>query len=80
MKNVSFKKFNLMSSGFDKKIFKSVETVFVCAVNSSGAKVMTNNPTSLFEDNLKMNLNIAKNLKFSKVKKLVFFSSSTVPR
>lgn len=78
MKNVSFKKFNLMSSSFDKKIFKNVETVFVCSANSSGAKVMTNNPTSLFEDNLKMNLNIAKNLKFSKVKKLVFFSSSTV--
>ena len=36
MKNVSFKKFNLMSSGFYKKIFKSVETVFF-AVNSSGA-------------------------------------------
>ena len=39
---------------------------------------MTNNPASHFEDNLMMNLNIVKNLQFSRIKKIIFLSSSTV--
>ena len=78
VKNVKFVKFDLMSNNFDKKIFNNVETIFICSANSSGAKIMTNNPSSHFEDNIKMNLNLAKNLRYSKVKKIIFFSSSTV--
>ncbi len=78
MDNVEFVKFDLMSNNFNKKIFNNVETIFICSANSSGAKIMTNNPSSHFEDNIKMNLNLAKNLKYSKVKKIIFFSSSTV--
>jgi len=78
IQNVRFVKFDLMSNRFDIKIFKNVETVFVCSANSSGARVMTNNPASHFEDNLLMNLNLIKNLKFSRIKKIIFFSSSTV--
>jgi len=77
-KNIKYFKFNLMSEKFDKRIFKGVDTAFVCSANSSGAKIMTNNPSTHFEDNIKMNANLAKNLKFSKIKKLIFFSSSTV--
>ncbi len=77
-KNIRYIKFNLMSEKFDKKIFKGIDTVFVCSANSSGAKIMTNNPSTHFEDNVVMNLNLAKNLKFSNIKKIVFFSSSTV--
>ena len=78
IKNVKFINFDLMSNHFDKKIFKNVESIFVCSANSSGAKIITNNPETHFEDNLKMNLNLLKNLKFSKIKKIIFFSSSTV--
>ena len=78
IKNVRFVKFDLMSNKFDTKIFKNVETIFVCSANSSGAKIMTNNPASHFEDNLTMNLNLVKNLQFSSIKKIIFFSSSTV--
>ncbi len=78
IKNVKFVKFDLMSSNFDIKIFKNVDTVFVCSANSSGARVMTNNPASHFEDNLIMNLKLVKNLQFSRIKKIIFFSSSTV--
>jgi len=78
IKNVSFKKFNLMSKNFDKNIFKNVDVIFVCSANSSGAKIMTNNPSSHFEDNIIMNLNLVKNLKYSKIRKIVFFSSSTI--
>tara|TARA_B100000575_G_scaffold284299_1_gene278177 strand:+ start:447 stop:1397 length:951 start_codon:yes stop_codon:yes gene_type:complete len=78
IKNVRFVKFDLMSNHFDIKIFRNVHSVFVCSANSSGAKIMTNNPASHFEDNLRMNLNLVKNLQFSKIKKIIFFSSSTV--
>ena len=61
-----------MSNRFDIEIFKNVETVFVCSANSSGARVMTNNPASHFEDNLIMNLNLVKNLKFSRIKNNIF--------
>ena len=76
--NISFVKFDLMSNIFDKKIFKNVYAVFVCSANSSGAKIMTNDPSSHFEDNIKMNLNLVRNLKYSNIKKIIFFSSSTV--
>ena len=72
IQNVKFVKFDLMSNRFDIKIFKNVDTVFVCSANSSGARVMTNNPASHFEDNLMMNLNIVKNLQFSRIKKIIF--------
>lgn len=78
IKKVRFVKLNLMSNKFDIKILNNVDVVFVCSANSSGAKIMTNNPASHFEDNLKMNLNLVKNLQFSSIKKIVFFSSSTV--
>ena len=78
IRKVKFVKFDLMSNTFDIKIFNNVETVFVCSANSSGAKIMTNNPASHFEDNLIMNLNLVKNLEFSSIKKIIFFSSSTV--
>ena len=78
IKKVKFIKFDLMSKNFNKNIFKNVDVIFVCSANSSGAKIMTNNPSSHFEDNITMNLNLVKNLKYSNIRKIVFFSSSTI--
>ena len=33
---------------------------------------MTNDPSSHFEDNIKMNLNLVRNLKYSNIKKIIF--------
>ena len=76
--NIKFVKFDLMSNTFDKKILKNVHAVFVCSANSSGAKIMTDDPSCHFEDNIRMNLNLVTNLKNSNIKKVIFFSSSTV--
>ena len=76
--NIKFVKFDLMLDVFDKKILKDVHSVFVCSANSSGAKIMTNDPSCHFEDNIRMNLNLVTNLKNSNIKKIIFFSSSTV--
>lgn len=61
-----------------KKILKHSDSVFMLAAISSGAKIMENNPLSLFTPNIRFNLNIVDLCYQLKVNKFIFISSNTV--
>ena len=78
VKNIKYLKGDLRSLSFCKKITNSMDTVFMCAAVSSGAKDIENNPMLHVDDNIKMNLNIIKAAAENKVKKFIFISSNVV--
>ena len=60
------------------KITKNIDTVIMCAANSSGANVIINNPLAHFTPNVLMNTNMLQACYQNNVKKLIFISSNTV--
>ena len=77
VKKVNYRKVDLLKN-IPKKIFYKVDTVFMCAANSSGAKIMTEKPLSHLTPNLIMNALVLEKAQQAKVKKFIFISSSTV--
>lgn len=77
VKNVNYRKIDLLKK-IPQKIFDKVDTVFMCAANSSGAKIMAEKPLSHLTPNLIMNALVLEKAQQAKVKKFIFISSSTV--
>jgi len=77
-KNVRYIRANLEDLKQCKKITKNINLVFMCAANSSGAKIMENNPLDHFNGNIRMNINMLQASFCNKVSKFVFISSNTV--
>ncbi len=77
-KNVKYINVNLEIFSNCKKICKDIDIIYMFASNSSGAKVIHENPLSHFTPNLIMNLNMLKAASESNVEKFVFLSSNTV--
>lgn len=77
VKDVKYKKVNLLKK-IPLKIFDKVDIVYMCAANSSGAKIMAEKPLSHLTPNLIMNTLVLEKAQQAKVKKFVFISSSTV--
>ena len=61
-----------------KRIVKGIDYVFLCAANTSGAKVMTNTPLVHLTPNILINLNMLEASYEAGVKKFLFMSSNTV--
>ena len=79
--NVKYHKIDLSNQSNNsklKKILKNSDSVFMLAAISSGAKIMENNPLSLFTPNIKFNLNVVDLCYQLNVNKFVFISSNTV--
>ena len=77
VKNKKYIKIDLLKK-IPQKIFNKVEMVFMCAANTSGAKVMTEKPLSHLTPNLIMNALVLEKAQQAQVKKFIFISSSTV--
>lgn len=77
VKNTKYIKIDLLKK-IPRKIFNKVEMVFMCAANTSGAKVMTEKPLSHLTPNLIMNALVLEKAQQAQVKKFIFISSSTV--
>ena len=75
VKKVKYLKIDLLKK-IPKKIFENVDTVFMCAANSSGAKVMAEKPLSHLTPNLIMNALILE--KPNKLKSKNLFLSAVV--
>tara|TARA_B100000795_G_C22787796_1_gene435428 strand:+ start:1175 stop:2104 length:930 start_codon:yes stop_codon:yes gene_type:complete len=78
IKNVTYYCGNLKKYSFCKKITRNIDTLYMCAAVSSGARVMEENPMIHVNDNIIMNINILKAASKNKVKKFIFISSNTV--
>lgn len=77
-KNVKYIKANLKNSLTCKKVCKNVDIIYIFAANTSGSKVIMNDPLTHFHDNLLINLNVLKAAYENKIKKIIFISSNTV--
>jgi GDP-L-fucose synthase len=77
-KNVRYIRANLEDFKRCKEITKNIDLVFMCAANSSGAKIMENSPLDHFNGNIRMNINMLQASFCNKVSKFVFISSNTV--
>jgi len=61
-----------------KKVCKNIDYVFMCAANTSGAKVMATNPLAHLTPNVLMNINMLEAAFNANVDKFLFISSNTV--
>ena len=61
-----------------KKACENIDFVFMCAANTSGAKIMATTPLAHLTPNVLMNVNILKAAYESVVEKFLFMSSNTV--
>ena len=77
-KDITYKKVDLTNSNDCFKVTKDIDYVIMCAANSSGAKVIAENPLAHFSPNIIMNTNMLEASYKNEVKKFVFISSSTV--
>ncbi len=78
IKKVNYKKINLENSNHCIKLCKNIDTIIMCAANSSGAAVMAKTPLVHLTPNIRMNLNMLEAAYKSGVKKFIFISSNTV--
>ena len=78
IKNVTYHWGNLKKYSFCEKITRNIDTLYMCAAVSSGARVMEENPMIHVNDNIIMNINILKAASKNKIKKFIFISSNTV--
>ncbi|MCG3204426.1 MAG: GDP-L-fucose synthase [Elusimicrobia bacterium] len=60
------------------EVSKGMDTVFICAAQTFGAKIMNENPTALILPNLRINSGLLEACRLNRVEKVVFISSSTV--
>jgi len=75
---INYQKVDLKNINHCLKITKNIDYVFMCAANSSGAKVIQENPLAHFSPNIIMNTNMLEASHKNNVKKFIFISSSTV--
>ena len=61
-----------------KKICENIDYVFMCAANTSGAKVMATTPLAHLTPNILMNVNILEAAYEANIEKFLFMSSNTV--
>ena len=78
IKDVTYYRGDLRKYNFCEKITKKIDTLYMCAAVSSGARVIEENPMMHVNDNIIMNMNILKAASKNKVKKFIFISSNTV--
>lgn len=78
IKNVHFVQSDLTDISNCKKIVKNIDYVFMCAANTSGAKVMATQPLVHLTPNVIMNMNMLESAYKAKIKKFLFISSNTV--
>lgn len=78
IKKVKYTRVNLENKKDCLKVCKNIDTVIMCAANSSGAAVMQKKPLVHLNPNIIMNLNMLDAAYQSGVKKFVFISSNTV--
>ena len=78
VKGVNYFKADLQKRSCCRKICKNIDTIIMCAADSSGAQDMTNNPLFHLNSNLRMNINILEAAYEMKVKRFIFISSNTV--
>lgn len=57
---------------------RDMQSVFICAAQTFGAKVMKENPAALVGPNLRINAGLLEACRVNRVEKIVFISSSTV--
>ena len=84
--NINFKKIlgvNYVKSDLEnledcREICKNIDTVIMCAANSSGAAMMEKNPLIHLSPNIRMNINMVEAAYEAGVKKFIFISSNTV--
>ena len=69
---------DLTNSAETKKICQNIDYVFMCAANTSGAKVILNTPLVHLTPNILMNMNMLESAYENRVKKFLFLSSNTV--
>jgi len=77
-KDVSYVHCDLRESEDCKKVCKGIDYVFMCAANTSGAKVMATTPLVHLTPNILMNMNMLEAAYESSVGKFLFMSSNTV--
>ena len=78
IKKVKYTRVNLENKKDCLKVCKNIDTIIMCAANSSGAAVMQKNPLVHLNPNIIMNLNMLDAAYQSGVKRFVFISSNTV--
>ena len=77
-KKINYQKVDLKNINHCLKVTKKIDYVFMCAANSSGAKIIQDNPLAHFSPNIIMNTNMLEASHKNNVKKFIFISSSTV--
>jgi GDP-L-fucose synthase len=78
VKTIRYIKTNLENPKSCLKIAKNIDTIVMCAANSSGAAVMEKTPLVHLTPNIRMNLNMLEAAYLCSVRKFVFVSSNTV--
>tara|TARA_Y100000591_G_C21808029_1_gene686114 strand:- start:28 stop:984 length:957 start_codon:yes stop_codon:yes gene_type:complete len=78
VKKVKYTRVNLENKKNCLKVCKNIDTVVMCAANSSGAAIMQKKPLVHLNPNVFMNLNMLEAAYQSGVKKFIFISSNTV--
>lgn len=76
--SISYIKADLRNQKDCQKILKNIDIVFMCAANSSGAKIMTEKPLDHLTPNLIMNTLMLEAAYLNSVDQFVFISSNTV--
>jgi GDP-L-fucose synthase len=77
-KKIKYFKVDLRKTSDCKKITKNIDIVCMCAANSSGAKIMKENPLEHLNPNIRMNINMLEASYVNNVKKFIFISSNAV--
>ena len=78
VKKVKYTRVDLENKKNCLKVCKNIDTVVMCAANSSGAAIMQKKPLVHLNPNVFMNLNMLEAAYQSGVKKFIFISSNTV--
>lgn len=77
-KKIRYYKVDLKNKKDCLRLTKKIDVVIMCAANSSGAKIMRQNPMEHFNPNIFMNLNMLEASYQNNVKKFIFISSNAI--
>ena len=76
--NVEYKRYDFLIPDQCKEACTGIDYVFMCAANTSGAKVISSTPLVHLTPNMIMNMNMLEAAYEAGVKKFLFISSNTV--
>jgi len=76
--NVKYRKYDFLQPDQCKEACNNIDYVFMCAANTSGAKVISSTPLVHLTPNMIMNMNMLEAAYETGVKKFLFISSNTV--